>query len=148
MEVSVKTNWSWIVKAIFKQRQRVINNQYYGTMLNQYYVSTRQIYKAIRTDSMQVCQRKIWMDKPASLRVLFMLWMDCNGRLATKDKLHHFGMIDQVNCCFCNSGESIQHLLFHCSVMKSIWSYVLKWLNVSHIPLGWNKELQWVITQC
>lgn len=86
MEVSVKTNWSWIIKVIFKQRQRIIH--IYNMFLPDIFTKLLEL---------KICR----FANPARSHAVFVLWMACNGRLVTKDKLHCFGMIDHVSCCFC-----------------------------------------------
>ncbi|XP_058783084.1 uncharacterized protein LOC131657737 [Vicia villosa] len=78
-------------------------------------------------------------------RALFCLWLACHRRLATKDRLAKFGVIQDTQCCFCREAETLDHLFYKCNVMKTIWSDTLKWLNIVHTPLDWTQELNWLI---
>ncbi|XP_058782985.1 uncharacterized protein LOC131657628 [Vicia villosa] len=78
-------------------------------------------------------------------RALFFQWLACHKRLATKEKLAKFGIIRDTQCCFCSKIETLDHLFYSCSVMKLIWSDILNWINVDHVPLEWNQELSWLI---
>jgi hypothetical protein len=75
---------------------------------------------------------------------MFTFWMACHCRLATKDRLHKFGVSVGLRCCFCNRDESINHLLFGCTELKIIWQRVLSWLQIDHVPMEWNNELKWI----
>lgn len=75
---------------------------------------------------------------------LFTLLMACHDRLATKERLHRFGFVDNNNCIFCRQPKTLQHLMFNCIMMSEIWQYVIKWLQIAHSPIGWNEQLTWV----
>lgn len=75
-----------------------------------------------------------------------MLWLACNGRLATKDRLIRFGMISNDSCCFCPQTETLQHLVFSCDVTKRIWQHILVWMQFD-TPTQRDDELRWVISQ-
>lgn len=81
-------------------------------------------------------------------RSVFVLWLACNGRLATKERLKKFGMVQDDRCVFYSQKESIDHLFFCCSSLKSIWENVLLWININHKPLDWERELAWVTRNC
>lgn len=47
-------------------------------------------------------------------------------------------------CCFCNKEEDIQHLFFECSYTKKIWSDILGWLKLQHMPMSLEQEIVWL----
>src|ERR1044072_3729804 len=75
------------------------------------------------------------------------LWMTLKGRLPTRDRLVRFGIINETGCCLCGGDESIEHLFFTCRVTYKIWGDVLTWLNFSHVPMGWQRENDWLIKE-
>lgn len=74
-------------------------------------------------------------------RAIFGIWMACHDKLtlATKERFHRFGIVENDKCCFCEQQQTLQNLLFDCSNMRSIWLKVLEWLHIKHIPGGWHK---------
>ncbi|CAI8610766.1 unnamed protein product [Vicia faba] len=78
----------------------------------------------------------------------FVLWLACNGRLATKDRLRRFGLINDENCIFCHQRETHNHLFFGCHTLKDVWLKVLMWLQVVHDPKEWHEELPWMMQTC
>ncbi|CAK8574064.1 unnamed protein product [Lathyrus sativus] len=74
-----------------------------------------------------------------------MLWLACHGRLATKDRLHKYGMIEDTECCFCEKNESLNHLFFECERLKSVWIEILRWAQINHTPGNWHSEMKWLI---
>jgi hypothetical protein len=79
-------------------------------------------------------------------RALFIFWMACHCRLATKDRLQKFGVVVVLKCCFCHNEESISHFFFRCTELGIIWQQVLRWLKVDHVPMEWYEELRWITT--
>lgn len=73
-----------------------------------------------------------------------VLWLACHGRLATKDRLHRFGMIDNIQCCFCSQTKTLDHQRFECCTTRAIWMKVLSWLKIHHVPSIWTDELVWL----
>ena len=81
-------------------------------------------------------------------RALFCLWQACHFRLASKDRLIKFGLNVDANCAFCSSMESHEHLFFGCIELKTIWTAVLNWLQIIHMPSTWSEELNWITRKC
>lgn len=79
---------------------------------------------------------------------MFLMWLACHNRLATKFCLAKFGVIIDRNCVFCNAEETMQHLVFECSHTKQVWEKVLGWLNIKHGAQGWNQEVIWLVKVC
>ncbi|KAM6552950.1 hypothetical protein CsatB_013712 [Cannabis sativa] len=62
--------------------------------------------------------KRIWSCKIHPRASLF-LWRICSGVLPTQDKL---GNIDDDRCLLCNGAvESTKHILFECSLTRSLW---------------------------
>ncbi|XP_058766783.1 uncharacterized protein LOC131640401 [Vicia villosa] len=81
-------------------------------------------------------------------RAVIILWLACQNRLATKDRMGKFGVVTDLKCLFCRCNEDVQHLLFECCYTKKIWETVLGWLNVNHSVQGWSEERKWLERIC
>ncbi|XP_056688782.1 uncharacterized protein [Spinacia oleracea] len=86
-------------------------------------------------------------------RVEIFVWLTLQGKLNTKDKLCHLGIIGPTTsaCSLCNSTlESCQHLFLHCSIARDIWCW---WLNIWHLhwcmpPSVQEAYNQWAHPKC
>ncbi|XP_058726066.1 uncharacterized protein LOC131597381 [Vicia villosa] len=81
-------------------------------------------------------------------RSIFIFWLACNGRLATKERMKRFGLLPEDKCLFCPQQETISHLFFCCNRLRSIWEKVLHWANIAHTPMDWDRELAWATRNC
>ncbi|KAK2388094.1 hypothetical protein QL285_061811 [Trifolium repens] len=145
MTMSVNNSCSWIWKAILKQCDSLLHIQGWEHMQGK--VITRKVYQSLKMDHPSVEWRVTMYQNIARPRAIFILWMACHGRLATKDRLKKFGVNLDVKCCFCNQEETLNHLFFSCNVMRYVWQKVLQWLHVDHTPLEWTDELIWLTRQ-
>ncbi|CAK8562587.1 unnamed protein product [Lathyrus sativus] len=80
-------------------------------------------------------------------RANFILWLACHGRLATKDKLLKYGMIDNNECWFYAKEETLNHLFFECESLKNVWKEILRWAQINHTPGSWHSKVKWLIQQ-
>jgi len=46
-------------------------------------------------------------------------------------------------CYFCSSPESVNHLLFNCSVAKVVWATVSTYLATTNIPTSFEQSWRW-----
>lgn len=64
--------------------------------------------------------------------------------LLTKETLGHWKVVNSEVYVLCNSTkETIEHLFFDCDFSNTIWSKVLKAINVGRKPLPWTREVSW-----
>lgn len=68
------------------------------------------MYLAIKNHNQEVMWRKLFFGNSVKPRSLCTLWLSCHGRLATKDRLDMFGLLDEDCCYFCREKEIIHHL--------------------------------------
>ena len=54
-------------------------------------------------------------------------------------------MISNNICVFCDKEETVDHLFFGCTKLKSIWKVVLNWLRIIHVPGFWFEEMNWIL---
>ena len=79
----------------------------------------------------------IWRVK-APRKVTFFVWTAAWGWILTCDNLRRRGIVTIGCCCLCRcSGETLDHLLLHCSVVCEIWSFVFQLFGID-----------WVISKC
>ncbi|XP_058772435.1 uncharacterized protein LOC131646416 [Vicia villosa] len=148
MEVPVKQSCSWTLKAVLNCRDIIQNSPVWDNMLRDTKYKSRAMYEDLKDSSQQdVAWRKMLFHNLARPRAVHILWRACHNSLATKERLCRFGMLANMDCCFCGAVESLQHLLFECNATKVIWHAVLKWLQFHHSPLGWKEELVWMLEQ-
>ena len=76
--------------------------------------------------------KSIWKTK-APLKAAFFVWTASWGNILTIDNLRKRGIITMNWCYMCKkSGESVDHLLLHCEIVRSLWSEVL-----ARVGLAW-----------
>ena len=64
-----------------------------------------------------------------------------NCIIFTNEKLNLIGVVESPNCTFCQEeAESVEHLLFSCSVSSDVWKHVLSWLRDNDLHVGTINE--------
>ena len=59
-----------------------------------------------------------------------------NDIVYTNDKLFCFKMIESPLCMFCQKeDESLEHLLFHCTITKNFWLSFSSWISEQNISM-------------
>uniref|UniRef100_A0A2N9GXU6 Reverse transcriptase domain-containing protein n=1 Tax=Fagus sylvatica TaxID=28930 RepID=A0A2N9GXU6_FAGSY len=90
--------------------------------------------------------KSIWRVK-APPRVAFFVWTATWGRILTCDNLMRRGYTMAGWCCMCCcDGETVDHLLLHCSAVQKLWNYVfltfrVHWVlprKVADLLFGWH----------
>ena len=81
--------------------------------------------------------KSIWRSK-APPRVAFFVWTAALGRILTTDNLRRRRVIVLDYCWLCKrNGESIPHLLLHCSYARELWNFFLNIFGISWVmPFG------------
>ena len=87
---------------------------------------TRSYYQEIQGASNSLFPWKgIWKPKIPK-RVVVFLWTAAHGRILTLDNLMLKGRPLANWCCMCcHDGESTDHILLHCPITHSLWSFML-----------------------
>ncbi|XP_058752774.1 uncharacterized protein LOC131625952 [Vicia villosa] len=106
---------------------------------------SRDVYRELQVSVEDVQWKSLFFKNLARLKAKFIMWVACHNRLATKERLHRFGLLNSICCCFCNATETLTHLMFECVKTRVIWKYVLDWLQINHTPRGWNEEMRWML---
>ncbi|XP_058747184.1 uncharacterized protein LOC131620196 [Vicia villosa] len=144
MTVKVKPSCSWMLRAILNQRENLEGMQAWNAQMCARKFCKKKIYNGLLKNAETVPWRKIFYDNEARPRVVFITWLVCHGRLATKDRLKRFGILDNDNCVLCAGTETLNHLLFECNKMHDSWRETLNWMQMEHTPQNWEHELQWI----
>lgn len=102
----------------------------------------KKAYLLCRPAIPHVPWRELTLNNAATPKVRFILWLALHGKLATKDRLHKFGVeVDQI-CVFCQqSPENLEHLLFSCPVIgDGFKSYFIGLVGLEQRIIGvWKK---------
>lgn len=105
----------------------------------------RSFYNVLRAPPWQPFPcRSIWHSK-APPRVCFFVWSAAWDKIWTCDNLMRRGYSMATWCCMCGcNGETVDHLLLHCSMAGGLWSFVfrsfgIKW--VVELLFGWHNGL-------
>ncbi|XP_058747133.1 uncharacterized protein LOC131620133 [Vicia villosa] len=112
MIVPVKASCSWIHRAILHQRQKAQEQDNWNRAIQDNRFCKEKVYLELGNVSQPVSWRRIMYGNDARPRAIFTTWMACHGRLATKERLVCFGILNSAECVFCTGVEDIQHLLF------------------------------------
>lgn len=106
--------------------------------------STTSAWNAIRTiGQTQSWCSVVWFHRSVP-KWAFIVWLACRQRLATKDRLHNWGMDVHPSCVLCHQWmESHAHLFFDCCFSKYIWSDLLRRNLIFRSPMDWNAEIAW-----
>ena len=90
--------------------------------------------------------RRIWMDRVPT-KVSFFAWEAAWGKILTLDKLQRRGWQLPNRCYLCGcEEENANHILLHCTVVKTIWEITLvifgvQWVfpeSVIEVLLSWR----------
>ena len=69
--------------------------------------------------------RRIWMDKVPT-KVSFFAWEASWGKILTLDKLQRRGWQLPNRCFLCGcEEENANHIMLHCTVVKTLWEIAL-----------------------
>jgi len=72
------------------------------------------------------------------------MYLAVKGRLATKDILAKWGVIQSPECPLClMKNEDLDHLFFHCPCTAEVLRRVLTWQGINRSIMHWTTEVQW-----
>ncbi|XP_010675064.1 uncharacterized protein LOC104891114 [Beta vulgaris subsp. vulgaris] len=117
----VPNRLSWAMKKILESREIFQDLQITHMLQNQEF-SIKNLYKLMQGEHDHVHWKRIICNNKASPKSLFVTWLILHGRLATKDRLCSWGIINDDIFPLCNeASESISHLFFACPFSREIW---------------------------
>lgn len=106
--------------------------------------SVKKVYEFLLQPQENISWAKLVWSASNIPRHSFIFWLALHKRLLTRDKLHHWKIIETDICVLCNEArEEIDHLFFDCRISRSIWTKVLWACNVDRRPFSWTREISW-----
>lgn len=142
-----KPSWLWMMKGILQQVNLISAIQHiWNAMLQSNHFQMKSIYRGLLEDNIRVHWRFLLKQNSTRPRACVTLWFLCKRKLATKERLRCFGIIQGSCCSLCSEAEeTVDHLFFDWRVTKDIRKAVLLWLELDHNPSKWSHEIQWVV---
>ncbi|XP_019238224.1 PREDICTED: uncharacterized protein LOC109218324 [Nicotiana attenuata] len=138
-------NASWVIQKIFKARRQFQEARYSEDDVS--YMerfSTRKMYKALQGGFQKVTWRRIVCNNKGLPKWIFILRLAIQDRLATKERLARWGLVDETICTMCHrENETLQHLFFHCEFSNEVLQKLLSWQGIMRRKKEWQEEIQW-----
>ncbi|XP_024958928.1 uncharacterized protein LOC112499890 [Cynara cardunculus var. scolymus] len=73
----------------------------------------------------------------------FCLWLACQRRLPTQDRLHWKDEPPDLECLLCGQCmDSHEHLFFQCSYAGDVWTSILHSTDLKDMPSRWDQILE------
>ena len=93
-------------------------------------------YQVLNASRIGDFPRKIIWKSKVPPRVAFFSWTAALGKILTADNLRKRHIVLVSWCCMCKAaGESMDHLLLHCSYAKELWDLVFAMFGVHWVML-------------
>ncbi|XP_039018618.1 uncharacterized protein LOC120149977 [Hibiscus syriacus] len=65
-------------------------------------------------------------------------------RLPTKERLHKMGIVNDMNCIFCDAAvETRDHIFFECTIASSLWSALFSLNGLQFKHHSWDAFFDW-----
>jgi hypothetical protein len=104
--------------------------------------SVKSTYNALTCFEGGSSFKYIWKGNiPAKIKIF--LWLVANNAVLIKDSLIKRQWRGDSTCYFCHLPETVNHLLFNCSVTKVVWATVATCLGASNIPTSFDQRWKW-----
>ena len=107
--------------------------------------SVKSVYDHLCSNETGANYNLIWKAK-IPLKIKVWLWLIEHNAILTKDNLAKRNWTGDMQCCFCNCTESIDHLFFECITVNYIWSLVAFVLGANHRPTSFGQYWHWIDT--
>nr|XP_016478967.1 PREDICTED: uncharacterized protein LOC107800323 [Nicotiana tabacum] len=102
------------------------------------------MYKALQGEFQKVTWRCLVCNNKGMPKCIFILRLAIQDRLATKERLARWGLVDETLCTMCHrNNETMHHLFFDCDYSNEIWQKLLSWQGVMKRKKQWKEEVQW-----
>ncbi|XP_010687150.1 uncharacterized protein LOC104901295 [Beta vulgaris subsp. vulgaris] len=123
-------------------RMKTVSDRVQSMLVNGSF-SIHKAYLRMKTVSDRVSWRRVIKDNIASPRSVFILWLAAQQRLATTYMLLKWPIQYNPVCKLCDDkNETIERLFFECQYTNTVWSQLLRVINIHGRGQGFNMELQ------
>ncbi|XP_019227131.1 PREDICTED: uncharacterized protein LOC109208468 [Nicotiana attenuata] len=104
----------------------------------------KQIYLQLISTLSKTSWRRLMCNNTARPKAIFTMWLQCQGRLLTVDRLKKWGINVNDTCVLCQASlETRNHLFAECGYAKSLWSRLIQWAQLHNIRSStWEQHLQ------
>lgn len=85
----------------------------------------------------------IWKAK-IPLKIKIFIWLVAQKAILTKENMVKRKWQGDPTCYFCNSTESVDHLLFSCPIAKVVWGVVAMCFNQDNRPSSYEQYWDWI----
>ncbi|XP_019262946.1 PREDICTED: uncharacterized protein LOC109240732 [Nicotiana attenuata] len=101
-------------------------------------------YKKIREEYPKCSRRRLICNNNGAPRWVFILYLNLQGKLRTRDRIAKWSQIEDMTCPLCASGpETADHLFFECAATSQVWEMILKLRRIIRRAQGWSEEVLW-----
>ncbi|XP_020263250.1 uncharacterized protein LOC109839233 [Asparagus officinalis] len=154
-EIQGRTYDSWMWRQILKVRDMLINK--FGSTDNvknaiegcfsKDKLKLSEIYMCLIQPMPKVSWFSTAWDEFLYPKHSFILWLACNQRLLTKDRLCRMGMMssNQNQCVLCcgHQLETSKHIFFECQFSADVWNRVMDWMRFRWRSCYWDLIISW-----
>lgn len=105
--------------------------------------SVKSLYEHLTRSYSGPNYKLIWKVK-IPLKIKIFMWLVAQSAILTKDNMEKRKWQGDPTCYFCNSTESVDHLLFQCSTARVVWGMVAICFNQGNRPSSYNQFWVWI----
>lgn len=107
LSIPIRNICLWILQEILKRRFFMHQQHIWQQVAEDKKFRTKYVYHNLKETQPIVQWRKLMFNNAFRPRALFILWLPCHNKFVTNDRLHRFGMLDNLHGCFCDQQETI-----------------------------------------
>ncbi|GFY93866.1 hypothetical protein Acr_09g0003120 [Actinidia rufa] len=105
--------------------------------------NTRACYEFFRPKGPKITWAKLAWHHSLMPKHSFILWLGLKDKLLTREKL--INQIDGCSCPLCGAPiESLNHLFFHRSEVRQVWTDIKKWLGFTRALTAIRAAAKWI----
>ncbi|XP_019231205.1 PREDICTED: uncharacterized protein LOC109212045 [Nicotiana attenuata] len=138
--MSIPMNASWMVRKILEARE--IINQLHRPLKDKKSI-IKQIYLQLTPMLPKTTWRSLMCSNATRPKAIITMWLQCQGRLLTVDRLKKWGLSVNGSCVLCHTNlETRNHLFAECDYAKRLWGRLSQWAKVQNISSStWEQQL-------
>ncbi|KAH0724791.1 hypothetical protein KY284_000656 [Solanum tuberosum] len=138
---------SWVVQRILKAAKYLQEAGFTEEDIrNMTHYNISNIYWQMRGTKEKVEWRSLVWTNFRAPKWLFIMYLAVNERLATKDRLAKWGVLQVLTCTLCQLvDEDHDHMFFQCAYAAEVWMGILQWQGITRSAMNWINEIQWAV---